>query len=66
MGLEPRLADHRSQAALILTLSIAPPRQAIVCASVLNNFPMLRVWVGLINAVEYLVVVGSRQRSVRV
>jgi len=28
LGLEPRLADHRSQAARTATLSTAPPRQA--------------------------------------
>jgi len=28
LGLEPRLADHRSQAARTVTLSTAPPRQA--------------------------------------
>jgi len=29
LGLEPRLADHRSQAARTVTLPTAPPRQAI-------------------------------------
>jgi len=29
LGLEPRLADHRSQAARTATLPTAPPRQAI-------------------------------------
>ena len=43
LGLEPRLADHRSQAARPATLPIAPPRQACIMELMLNNLRFTNV-----------------------
>ena len=38
LGLEPRLADHRSQAARTATLPTAPPRQAVMGMLIFEKF----------------------------